>query len=170
MKKLLFYVALSALVLTASGCDFLRRAAGRPTSADIEAKREYISRIEAQRKAEEEQKVQAEKYTRDSLAAWEFIAGSGISMTPASYFVKLDRSVLESDYYLIVGSFSNEYNALNTVARVVDAGYSASTITLRPGYTTVGVCRSDDIVEFANSLKKVREEAFCPKEAWILVR
>ena len=170
MKKLLLYAALSALLLMTSGCDFLRRAAGRPSSADIEAKKEYISQIEAQRKAEEEQKAVAMKYTQDSLAAWEFIADSGIMMAPSSQFARLDTSVLESGYYLIIGSFSNEYNALKVVAKAVDAGYNASTINLRPGYTAVGVCQSDDIVEFANSLKKVREEVFCPKEAWILVR
>ena len=170
MKKLLLYAALSVLLLMTSSCDFLRRAAGRPSSADIEAKKEYISQIEAQRKAEAEQKAMAMKYTQDSLAAWEFIAESGIMLTPSSQFERLDTSLLESGYYLIIGTFFNEYNAMKTVAKVVDAGYSASTINLKPGYTTVGVCQSDDIVEFANSLKKVREEVFCPKEAWILVR
>ena len=60
MKTVLKTAVLAAAVLLAGGCDFFRGLAGRPTSADIEAKREVIARAEA-----------AQKARLDSLAAVE---------------------------------------------------------------------------------------------------
>lgn len=170
MKKLLLFVALSASILMTSGCDFLRRAAGRPTSVEIEAKREYINEMELKRKALEEQQARALKYSEDSLVARDFLESAGYEFFPSSKFNRLDASVLESAYCLVIGSFSNENNALKLISQVVDTGFQASTIAIRPGFTAVGICCTDDVVEFADAIKKVEGMSFCPKDAWILVR
>ena len=169
MKKVLVLASLTAVALMVCSCDFLRRAAGRPTSDEIEAKREYIQKTEAQKKAQDELRAKAEQYTKDSLAAWDYLNACGREIMSSRKFNRMDSFVLDYDYFLMVGSFSNESNALKLVSEVVDGGYNASTLSIRPGMTAVGICGSNDIVEFSESLKEVWDKPFCPSDAWILV-
>lgn len=170
MRKALPFILLSAFVLLPTGCDFLRKAAGRPTSDEIELKRELIREHEAQLKAMEEAAQKAAEYTRDSTDAWNAIEASGRKVRTASEFKRMDADILDYDYYLVVGSFSDERNALKVVSAVLESGFQASTIALRPGFTAVGACPSNDIVEFNKSVNEVVGKPFCPSDAWILAK
>ena len=47
--------------------------------------------------------------------------------------------------------------------------YTGTTlIPFRNGFTAVGCCPSDNLTEVYASLHKLREEEFCPADAWIL--
>ena len=67
MKKILAISALAALCLL-TGCDFFRTLAGRPTSADIAAKRALIERTEQQEAARRDSIQRVEQQILASIA------------------------------------------------------------------------------------------------------
>jgi hypothetical protein len=76
---------------------------------------------------------------------------------------------LESRYYIIVGAFHNRVNAERLYATIQKEGYTPVIISFRNGYNAVGVSPANKIKEAFQNLLVVREEKFCPKDAWILV-
>ena len=86
-----YILAFFAVMLLVSGCDFFRKVAGRPTSADLQAKRTEITYVEAQ-KAElareqarldsleavaQKEREAREMAERDSLAAHQTLKEKG---------------------------------------------------------------------------------------------
>ena len=76
---------------------------------------------------------------------------------------------LDFRYYIVVGAFTLRSNAEGLLKRVQDAGYTGTLISFRNGYNAVGVCQTDHLPTAFASLKKVKEEPFCPSDVWILV-
>lgn len=154
----------------------LRKMAGRPTSADLQAMR--IEIIEEGKTAAEE--AARQKKAADSAAmavrmaersafVLDSLKASGSIITPGK-LGGIDSSDLESSFYIIVGAFRDRSNAARMTAKVEEAGYPARIISLKTGMHAVGICESDDAVQVSEWLKKVRLESFCPKEAWVLVK
>lgn len=169
MKKFLKF---SLLLLTFScfvSCDFLRTVAGRPTSSDLQKIRDDKKAEEVRAKAVADSLNLIKQYTADSLAAQTEISTDFISKK-SSELRAINVSTLESEYYFIIGAFSEIKNAQKSAQAVADAGYSYALLSYRNGQTAVGVCPSDDVVEFLRTVKKVRTEEFCPEEAWILIK
>jgi len=155
------------------GCDFIRTVAGRPTSADIEAKRELIARKEAEAQAEREAAEAAEaarRHSADSLAAEEFLRQEKCTIIDASQLKSLDITSVGTKYAIIVGAFSQTGNAQAFVDKLSGLGYDAAVIRYTNGHEVVGVCPTDDVVRLAEQYPKVKSEKFCPAEAWILVK
>lgn len=64
-----FIILLCAAAVLCSGCDVFRKLAGRPTSADIEARRAAIEAVqEAEHQARMDSLAKVEKQLADSLA------------------------------------------------------------------------------------------------------
>ena len=76
---------------------------------------------------------------------------------------------LKHKYYIIVGAFMDKGNAEFMKKQVTGAGYEAELVYFRNGYTCVGVCPTDNLVEEYSNLQKLKEEKFCPEDIWILV-
>lgn len=174
MQRILQAILLLALAaLMATGCDFFRKVAGRPTSQEIEAKAEAM----AARKAEAE-KVRQEairdsiaavrKHEADSVAALDTMKMNGYKMMATSNFGGLAVADLPCKYYIIVGSFSNMDNAMRCSQTYSKNGYDAEIIALKNGYNVVGVCKTNDAVQLYQSLKELKRQAFCPPQVWIL--
>jgi len=160
----------AALLL--SGCDFMRTLAGRPTSADLEAKRAAI------RQAQEEARLQAvqdslervRKHREDSLAALEVRLLDSLSHARRKLLVSgMNREPLQTKYCIIVASYGTRSNAEAKVARCVEAGYPASVILFRSGLNAVGVCPSDSIDETLKRFRELTGNGVCPPDGWILV-
>ena len=124
MKKSYILLVLTAF-LTLTGCDFMRKLAGRPTSEDVEQKRVELlraeeaalqARIDSLRNAEQ-------KMIQDSLNALDSIRQSGGSILNPASLGGLFATKLEARYYVILGSFRTRSNAeaLFNVAKT--AGY-----------------------------------------------
>ena len=81
MKKTAILLILT-LALTVTGCDFFRRVAGRPVSADIENKRVAILKAEeaALQAYLDSVKMVREKVVSDSLAALDSLKAYGTMM------------------------------------------------------------------------------------------
>ena len=67
MRRIILLLAFVLGLQLTAGCDFLRTVAGRPTSADIAARRDAIALEEARAQAA----LAREQAVRDSLAAVE---------------------------------------------------------------------------------------------------
>lgn len=175
MKKSYILLALSSLLML-TGCDFLRRIAGRPTSEMIENKRIEVLRIEeAAQQARLDSLRRVEKDMRDSLAALDSMAAlegirqnGGTILNPAK-LGGLFTTKLESRYYIIIGSYRHRGNAETLLKTAAAAGYSPALISFRNGLIAVGLCPVNNLQSALEALKKVRVEPFCPKDVWILL-
>lgn len=163
MRKIVVLTLLAVMVL-ASGCDMFRKIAGRPTSSEIEARRQKIevenAKIEALKKRQQEQ--------ADSLAVVDSIRRMETDVHTLSEIGELYTTTLDHRYYIIVGSFRKESNAEAMLKQASDAGYVPVKIDFS-GYTSVGVCPADRIEDAFLSLKSIKREKFTPSDVWILV-
>lgn len=166
-------IPLLALLLT--GCDFLRAVGGRPTSAELEAKRVELAQLEeARHRARIDSLRRVEKAMADSLAALErhlldsLSQRRGTLLNP-SRLGGLYTTRLESRYCIVVGAFRTRNYAEQKLRKCNDAGYPATIVSFRNGYNSVTICPSDTLSVTLQRLKALRGTGICPKDAWILV-
>lgn len=168
MKKSLFILLAAMLSLT--GCDFLRSLAGRPTSEVIESRRLEILRAqEAVEQARLDSLRQEQKMVLDSIAALDSIRQQGGTILNPAQLGGLFATKLEARYYIIIGAFSKRSNAEALMTKVSEVGYSPALISFRNGKIAVGLCPVNTLPDALTSLMTVKEEPFCPSDAWILV-
>ena len=168
MKKCMMICALALAACLLGGCDFFRQLAGRPTSRDIEAKRERIEQeaVAHQRRIDSLKAVQ--KQISDSLATLDSLRESKESIISTKQLATRRGYQPEYRYYVMIGAFSSTTNAGKQAAKAEAAGYPATTIPFKNGFIAVGICPSNSLTEVYASLRKLRAERFCPKDAWIL--
>lgn len=164
-------------MLAITGCDFFRRLAGRPVSADIEEIRTEIQlKEEAALKARLDslEKVRV-AMLKDSLARVDSIAAvdsivekTGPLLNPEN-FKGLSSGEFEAKFYVVVGAFRSNANAYSFKHKTDKHGYESRVFSFKNGLYVVGVCPTDRIREAQRSLKKVSVDPFFPKGAWVLV-
>lgn len=163
--------AIVALIFTASivcGCDFFRGLAGRPTSAEISSKRAAIELAERKREQARLDSVRvAEKIVNDSLAALSHIDSLGIAVISLSSLGGAENAISDG-YAIVVGSFKSASNAEGMARNVSAAGYSPVVLTFKNGMAAVAVEPCARLCDAVAAYGKVRNEKFCPKDAWIL--
>ena len=175
MKKALIWFMVAMLPLLATGCDFVRTLAGRPTSAQVEQiRQERIAREEARHQAVLDSLQRVEKQMADSLAALETYLLDSLAQTRGtilnpSKMGGLFTTKLESKYYIIVGAFRGRSYAERKLKACNEAGYTGTIISFRNGLLAVGVCPSNNLNESLKTLKVMRGTGICPKDGWILV-
>jgi len=167
-------IVLSVILLT--GCDGLRKLAGRPTSAELESLRLEVMEAresEQARLAEQQARIDSlrrvEQALADSLALLDSLKQMHGTILNPSAMGGLFTTKLDYRYYIIVGAFSYRNNAEKLLNKVNEAGYSGTLISFRNGYNAIGVAPSDDLNSALSSLVAVKKESFCPPDAWILV-
>jgi len=165
MKRILFILAFLPLL---SSCDFFRTLAGRPTSAEIEAKRQYIQRIEEGHRKRLDSLKNEEVRLLDSLSITDAIRKSAGTILSAGSLDGVTSSRLQKRYYVMVGTFSKKENALSVSERANALGYEATLITYRNGFVAVGLAGTDNLSEAYRSFCKIKDESFCPNDVWIL--
>ncbi len=171
MKKIHIMLALFTL-MAVTGCDFMRKMAGRPTSEDIENMRIEILKAEEQALLARLDSLKAveQKMMQDSLDALDSIRQLGGSILNPAAMGGLFATKLESRYYIILGSFRTRAyaEALFNVAK--DAGYRPALISFgKGGLIAVGVSPVNRLQDAVSALNEVKKEPFCPKDVWILV-
>ena len=161
MRRVLPVIVLVlSVALMATGCDFFRVLAGRPTSKDIEAKRELILRSS-------EQPVstgQAEAKPDTVVAAPIRPAGDKDPLTSSGAGTEKKR------FYVIMGAFSSRENAEKYAARIKGFGYEPEFFGFTEGRTAVGIGGTDDQEEAKAFMKELKGQDFCPEGVWILDR
>ena len=169
MKKIMI-VLMGLSLFAVTGCDFFRQLAGRPTSADIEAKRLEILIAEQQAaQARLDSLMKQQQIAKDSLAALDSIAQYGGTILNPAKLGGLFATRLEARYYVIVGAFRVRANVENLLLKAKNAGYEPALISFNTGLIAVGLCPCSNIVDAKDALKKVKTEKFCPKDVWVLL-
>ena len=152
-----------------TGCDFFRSLAGRPTSEEIEEMRVEKLRVEEERLQANIAKLEKERRAvADSIEAMKLIRQQEGTLLNPSALGGLFTTKLEARYCVIIGAFSMRSNAERLHKAASDKGYSPSLISFRNGLTAVGLCPVESLNEAMNAIRKIREEAFCPDDVWIL--
>lgn len=168
MKRIV--LVLMVLCVTLTGCDVFRKLAGRPTSADINLAREQIAAEQAARKKAYEDSLEfVAKQRADSLAVIDSLGKMNNNLRGIDEVGAMLADSLSYRYYIVIGSFRDKNNADYMQTKVEKEGYEAYLLSMRNGYTAVSVCPSNKLTEVFASLHKVRDEDFCPSDAWILV-
>ncbi len=170
MKKSVLLL-MSLMLVSLTGCDFLRSVAGRPSSRDIEEKRIAIIRAEeeALQSRLDSIRLAAEKVVTDSLASLEAFAEAGVILSGPERLSGLSGTVLDFRYYIIAGTFGESANARKLFNTATDKGYSPVLISCRNGMIAVGLCPADRIAPVKEAYDRLLGESFFPKDAWILV-
>lgn len=168
MKKLLASVAIIATILLLGGCDLFRKMAGRPTAAEIEAKRGMILGEQKAHKARLDSLNAVQKQISDSLAALDSLKYSGNNLIEGRQLSAESRAGLEYRYYVVIGAFGKSENAEKLAGKAEAAGYPATLIRYLNGFVAVGICPSNSISGIYASLRRVQKESFCPADSWIL--
>lgn len=171
MKKIYILLALSACLML-SGCDFMRKLAGRPTSEEVEQMRIEILKAEEaalQARLDSLRNVE-QRMLKDSLEALDSIRQLGGSILNPAKLGGLFATRLESRYYIILGSFRSRANAEALFNVAKDAGYKPALITFgKGGLIAVGVSPVNKLSDALAALNEVKKETFCPKDVWVLV-
>ena len=193
MKKLIQTVLiLIPVALAATGCDFFRKLAGRPTSDQIAAMAEAIRLEESARIADSLRKALAEPQedsaattptpaTPAAQAASTPTASSPVTATttPAAAAPAAAASAPATAapapagdlkrFYVVMASFGNSANA-NKYASILEAKGYPATILKRGSYQVVAVCGTDDEAAIKQSFDEIRRQDFCPQGVWIIDR
>jgi cell division septation protein DedD len=193
MKKLIQTVLiLIPVALAATGCDFFRKLAGRPTSDQIAAMAEAIRLEESARIADSLRKALAEpqedsaattpaQATPAAQAASTPTASSPVTATttPSAAAPATAPSAPATAapapagdlkrFYVVMASFGNSANA-NKYASILEAKGYPATILKRGSYQVVAVCGTDDEAAIKQSFDEIRRQDFCPQGVWIIDR
>lgn len=166
MKKVLFILSFGIAVTLVTGCDFLRTVVGRPTSADIAAKKMIVDKELSSKISASDTLAAAPSI--DTVAARESIERADVSIRRSSQITDAVRSSLGHRYFIVVGSFSSIENARKLSTLAANKGYASSLISCKNGFTAVGLAPSDNLADIYAALARVKNESFCPSDVWVL--
>ena len=159
-RRFLILVALLSVTMVVTGCDFFRVLAGRPTSKEIEAKREEILRSAQDDKVvAQDDKDSVPQQDQDSVQVVKLETAA--SARPAGE---------KKRYYVIMGAFSSKDNAVKYAERIKSFGYEPEFFGFTEGRTAVGVGGTDDPEEAKAFMRELKGQDFCPEGVWILDR
>ncbi|MBO4634589.1 MAG: SPOR domain-containing protein [Bacteroidales bacterium] len=173
MKRCIILLALCAALLP--GCDFVRRVAGRPTRAQVEAIRQNQLKAEqAAHQARLDSMKRVQQAMADSLAALEAYLLDSLSQTRGtvlnpSKLGGLYATKLQAPYYIVVGAFRTREYAERKLKACNDAGYTATIVSFRNGLLAVAICPSNSLDQTLKTLREIRGKDICPSDGWILI-
>ena len=172
MKKVVNFILIFA-ILSLSGCDFLRKVASRPTSADLQLKSEQIQQrrkaVSDSLKLQRERLLAMEKRRADSLAARRTLDSLNMKFSSVFSFgeplsPQLDR------YTVIFGVFRTGAMAGNQLRSLESKGFDPINLDFSGGIRGVALCSSDTLARVSSEILKARQAKVCPKDAWIYVK
>lgn len=148
MKPTKFILTILCCTLIVSGCDFVRRSLGKPTSEDINRIRLEKVALEAARADSLARVEAAEKAVLDSLKAME------------------DANRIRR-YYILVGSFKVVENADRLAEKLQSDGFDVHCFNISEGMTSVAICGNDDIEAITEKIKELKSDPDFKMEAYI---
>ena len=192
-SRFILSVILLSVTLLVTGCDFFRVLAGRPTSKDIEAKREAILRSAQDDKLGAQDDMdsalrQAPDSVRDDSSTvkpemTEEAAPERRDDGQRPYSAAAEQSEARMDaavsarpagekkrFYVIMGAFSSKDNADKYADKIREYGYEPEFFGFTEGRTAVGIGGTDDPDEAQAFMMNLKRQDFCPAGVWILDR
>ena len=174
--------------LTLTGCDFMRKMTGRPTSEEVEQMKAEIERVELLKQEEARLRAVIDSLTAVQQVALDSAACAADSAAVDTVQIEVVEQVavqkaepkvvyadnyayltphLENRFYIIIGAFQTYANAKALMDKAAMFGYSPVLIGCKDGLIGVGVCPVDEYEDALRALQILRREEFCPKDSWI---
>jgi len=154
--KINISVSVAAIILAgmaATGCDFLRKVAGRPTSAQLEA---AVAVREAEEQAQHQARLDSARRVaqavEDSLKAVQAQAVAPV----------------EIRNFIIVGTFSEPKNAEKKKRMLEADGYKVEVFNFRFGKKGVGIEGAVTAAETKRMMQELIRKGVCSQGSWIL--
>ena len=153
-------LAVSAIVLgtAVTGCDFLRKVAGRPTGAEIEA-------ALAVREAEEQARHQARLDSMNRVAQ---AMADSLKAVEEARAAASAAPVIRN--YIIVGSYSEYKHALRKKSRLEGDGYKAEIFPLKSGLNAVGIEGAETVAKTRQMMESLKRKGVCSSGSWVYVK
>ena len=172
MKKVLLILVIPVF-LGLSGCDFLRKVAGRPTSGELQEKKDKIEArarfVRDSVKAVQEAMRIREQERQDSIASAEALADMGVLLSDVFRFgTPLEK--IERKYNIIIGVYRQFPTASAQVEAVKTKGFDPFYIPFAGGVNAVVLGCSDSLADVLCMVREGRQNGACPKDAWVYVR
>lgn len=153
MKKMQImrpFVGMLLALLLFTGCDWVKKQLGMPTSEDLE-----------KMKMEMEQKELREKQIKDSIEA------ARLNSLRLAQEKDIPYSKLDNKYYVIMGSFKEIANADILKAELEKIGYTPVRIALKNGFDMVALAGFDAYGQAVAEISKIEDNDLCPYDVWI---
>lgn len=172
MKKVI-RILLIFSILYISSCDFLRKVAGRPTEAEIEARAVYIEerRQEIQDSVFASWKAQREAEVQDSILIAQTahrLDSMGVKLSAVFRFGQ-PQEQLKYRYNLIIGVFRTKSIVDSECKAASDSGFQPFLIPFNGGINALCLCGSDSLGVVADTYVAGRKAKICPRDAWVYV-
>ena len=152
MRKLLTGLFLSAAVLvTVTGCDFIRASLGKPTSADLAVLRQ--------------ERDAREQAVRDSIAAAE--AERARLEAEAAAQAEAEAAAVVKRYYAVVGAFKEASGAQVYIDKLQENGFKVRTFDFKSGLKVVCLEGSDSLAVVRKDMAELKARNLFPGEPWI---
>lgn len=173
MKKVI-RILLIFSILCISSCDFLRKVAGRPTEADLQAKAERIElrRQEVRDSISAALEALRAKQIQDSLeavAVARSLDSLGVKLSSVFRFGE-PQEKLGYRYNLIIGVFRNRFIADSKYQIASNRGFSPFLIPFNGGINALCLCSSDSLGDVLDVYITGRKANVCPSDAWVYVK
>ena len=173
MKQYFYICTLALVMMSVTGCDFLRKVAGRPTSDEIKAKRVEIQHRREQARRDSialaDSVAAVKRAQKDSLDACAFISGNGVMTFSPTRLGGVSGPALQHRYYVVVGSFRQTANAEYMKKNMSEVdGCCPELICFRNGMVVVAAFPSDRLQDVVEGYKRLKTHPACPADAWIL--
>ncbi|MCQ2166284.1 MAG: hypothetical protein MJY49_02490 [Bacteroidales bacterium] len=165
MKKV-FRILLILSILCLSGCDFMRRVAGRPTGAELERKALKLEQLKAEKTAGTDS---ADVSAAKAEAALQELERMDVKLSSVFRFGTPAKPVKDK-YSIIVGVFRNAASASRIVEKAKAKGFGAYLIRFPDGVNAVCLDGGGSPAAFPELITKARKEGLCPSDAWIYVK
>lgn len=166
MKKVTTYITLVIFFLSITSCDFMRRVAGRPTSAEIAAKSEALELRRQQREDSLRFVAAIEAARRDSLVTVARVREAGVKISDKFFFGE-PLQPLEKRYNLIIGVYRTSTMASKQIRDAQSKGFSVSSIFFKDGIRALCLVSDDDLKAVADVIENAVAAGVLPKDAWI---
>lgn len=166
MKNLISYIVLIAALLSVSSCDFIRTVAGRPTSADLKARKAAMEMREKALKdsiALVQARARREAERAEAVAA---IEEMGFKISDRFSF-GTPVTVMDYENYAIIGVYRNSTVADRQVEYVSARGFIPGRLYFENGAQAVYIHASDNLKDIAQTLAEAKAKGACPKDSWV---
>lgn len=168
MKKVATLLLILSFLSSVAGCDFLRRVAGRPTSADIERIGNAISEFRQDSIRKCRQRIADSLLMADSIARQGISEDFGVKFSGVFTFGEPSSERMKK-YNLIVGVYRYLSSFAPKVAELSGRGFNPFEINFPGGEYALCLGSCDNAEGLRELISRGRGCGVCPKDAWIYV-
>lgn len=170
MKKVATIFLMLSILSAATGCDYVRKFAGRPTSADLEQLSKEIQQYKKDSTAKAElaaqKKLEDEKRRADSLAKAEISVDFEIKFGDTFHYGEPSSTQMKK-YNVVIGVYRYLATFGDLANKITGFGFEPFEISFPDGEYALCLGAADTLEELRDLILRGRSFGVCPKDAWV---